>query len=125
LNWNLKELDGYARLHTARVHCVEGLVASLHRVLRLDGGGSSTLAGDRERADQVGASALEVDALRALVADGVPPSTDEIRGLLLVDEDEVAEQAGDNRDPGVLAGYLFRPDAWFASDGSYALHEPS
>lgn len=51
--------------------------------------------GDRERADQVGASALEVDALRALVADGVPPSTDEIRGLLLVDEDEVAEQAGE------------------------------
>ncbi|HEX2428086.1 MAG TPA: hypothetical protein VHI53_09155 [Gaiellaceae bacterium] len=43
----------------------------------------------------MGASALEVDALRALVADEVPPSTDEIRGPLLVDEDEVAEQAGE------------------------------
>ena len=44
LNWNLKELDGYATLHTARIHCVESLVTSPHRVLRLEERHANALA---------------------------------------------------------------------------------
>jgi hypothetical protein len=95
LNWNLKNSTdtrrstppGFIALRASSPRCIASS-DSTPAVVR-------PLVGDRERADQVGASALEVDALRALVADEVPPSTDEIRGPLLVDEDEVAEQAGE------------------------------